>query len=263
MNHETIVAVYDTPQHAAAAVQDLLDAGVPASEIQQHRQDDAAAMAGQQAPHPRQGFWASLFGGEPDRHYDADVYDRSIAGGGAVVSVQAVGADIHRLTEVLERHHPVDIDDRGAGYATPAAGTGRSGAAVPNTATQTDQNVIPLSQEELAVSKRAINRGTTRVRRYVVETPVSEDVVLRDETVSVERRPASASAAVPEAAFTDKVIEMTETGEEAVVSKTARVTEEVVLRKDISERTETVRDTLRKEEVEVSGQPGHSATRGA
>ena len=44
---------------------------------------------------------------------------------------------------------------------------------------------------------------------------------------------------------------MTEAGEEAVVGKTARVVEEVVLRKQVSERMETVSDTVRRTEVEV------------
>ena len=36
-----------------------------------------------------------------------------------------------------------------------------------------------------------------------------------------------------------------------MVSKTARVTEEIGLRKDVERETETVRDTVRKQEVEV------------
>jgi stress response protein YsnF len=39
--------------------------------------------------------------------------------------------------------------------------------------------------------------------------------------------------------------------EQAVVSKTARVVEEVNLRKDVTDRVETVKDTLRRDEVEI------------
>ncbi len=53
---------------------------------------------------------------------------------------------------------------------------------------------------------------------------------------------------------------MTESAEEAVVSKTARVYEEVGLRKEATERVETVRDTVRKEEVEVEQVPGTTTT---
>jgi uncharacterized protein (TIGR02271 family) len=115
-----------------------------------------------------------------------------------------------------------------------------------------DEQRMQLAEEELAVGKRAVNRGTTRVRRYVVETPVEEQVNLRSESVSVERRPVAGARPVTDANFTDKVIEMTETDEEAVVSKQARIKEEVVIHKDASERTETVRDTVRREEAEVT-----------
>jgi uncharacterized protein (TIGR02271 family) len=124
-----------------------------------------------------------------------------------------------------------------------------------------DGGTIQLSEETLAVGKRAINRGTTRVRRFVVETPIEEQVSLRDETVSIERRPVTDARPITNVDFTDKVVEMTETAEEAVVSKAARVTEEVVVRKDETERTETVRDTVRREDVEITKEPGVERSR--
>ncbi len=56
---------------------------------------------------------------------------------------------------------------------------------------------------------------------------------------------------------------MTESAEEAVVSKTARVYEEVGLRKEATDRVETIRDTVRKEEVEVEQIPGTTTPRRA
>jgi len=113
--------------------------------------------------------------------------------------------------------------------------------------------VLSLSEESLAVGKRQVDRGTTRVRRYVVERPVEEQIRLRNETVSVFRRPVTANATVGADAFTDRVITMTETDEEAVVAKSAHVVEEVVIQKGVEEHVETVRDTLRREEVEIAG----------
>ena len=49
---------------------------------------------------------------------------------------------------------------------------------------------------------------------------------------------------------------MTETGEEAVVGKTARVREEVHLRKEAVDRVETVRDTVRREDVAIENVSG-------
>jgi stress response protein YsnF len=89
------------------------------------------------------------------------------------------------------------------------------------------------------------------VRSYVTERPVEEQVNLREETVHVERRAVDRPVEAGDLAFQEKEIEAVERGEEAVVSKEARVTEEIALRKDVDTRTETVRDTVRKQEIEV------------
>jgi stress response protein YsnF len=87
----------------------------------------------------------------------------------------------------------------------------------------------------------------------VVERPVEENITLRDERVKVERRQPNDTTAAPLAgAFEERVVEVRETAEEPVVAKTARVVEEVVVGKEATERTETVKDTVRREEVEVS-----------
>ena len=52
-------------------------------------------------------------------------------------------------------------------------------------------------------------------------------------------------------AFQDRTIEAEEHTEEAVVGKEARVTEEISLRKEGSDRQETISDTVRKTEVEI------------
>ncbi len=89
------------------------------------------------------------------------------------------------------------------------------------------------------------------MRSYVVERPVEEQVELREERVTIERRPVNREVAAGDAVFEEKVIEAVERGEEAVVSKQARVVEEIALGKDVNTRTETVRDTVRKQEVEI------------
>ena len=114
------------------------------------------------------------------------------------------------------------------------------------------EEVIPLSEELLEVEKRAVDRGTTRIRRYVVETPVEQNVTLHAERVTVERRTPIETGVPGSGAFEERVVEVRETAEEPVVAKTARVAEEVVVGREATERTETVRDTVRREEVEVS-----------
>ena len=112
--------------------------------------------------------------------------------------------------------------------------------------------VIPVGEETLNVGTRLVTGETTRVRRVVVETPVEQAVSLREERVIVERRkPSAATAVATQGVLTENVIEMSDTFEVAEVWKSVRVTEEVVLRREVTERHETVRDTVRHDEVVV------------
>lgn len=114
-----------------------------------------------------------------------------------------------------------------------------------------DSEVIPVMEESLRVGKRDVNLGRVRVRSYVVETPATEDVTLREEHVTIDRRPVDRPLTGDEAAFRDRVIEAEEHAEEAVVSKEARVTEEISLRRTAEEHTETISETVRHTEVEI------------
>jgi uncharacterized protein (TIGR02271 family) len=119
--------------------------------------------------------------------------------------------------------------------------------------TRATEEVIPLAEEQLTVGKRTVDRGTTRIRRYVIEKPVTETVNLRDEKVTIERRVPVGNRTPEGTAFVEKTVEVRETTEEPVVDKVARVAEEVVINKTATERTETVEGTVRKEEIEVEG----------
>ncbi len=112
--------------------------------------------------------------------------------------------------------------------------------------------MIPVVEEELQVGKRQVQRGGVRIHSHVTERPVEEQVTLRDETVNVERRPVDRSVGdVGPDAFKERNFEVSETDEEAVVSKQARVIEEVVIGKDVEEHTQNVRDTVRRTDVDV------------
>jgi uncharacterized protein (TIGR02271 family) len=114
--------------------------------------------------------------------------------------------------------------------------------------------VIPIAEEELHVGKREVGHGRVRIQSRVVEQPVSEQVNLREEHIEVERRPVSGTTqagTISGDPFQERTIEVEERGEEAVVSKEARVVEEVVVRKDVEQRTETVSDTVRRTEVDM------------
>ncbi len=122
------------------------------------------------------------------------------------------------------------------------------------------EQVIPVVEEELQVGKRAVERGGARVNVDVEEKPVEEQVNLREERVRVERRPVDRPLTDADEAFKEGTIEMRETVEQPVVQKAARVIEEVVIGKDVNERTETVRDTVRRTDVNVENLSGETTT---
>jgi stress response protein YsnF len=164
---------------------------------------------------------------------------------------------------------PVTGQAAGAGTATATAaadlsrGTAGSGAAATQGTAVGDKEYIPVVEERLNVGKRVAESGRVRVRSYAVETPVEEQVTLRDETVHVDRRAVDRPVtAADEALFADKTIEATEMREQAVVSKDARVIEEIGIRKDAGQRTETVTDKVRRTEVEVEDERGNVSRTG-
>src|SRR5918997_405858 len=120
-------------------------------------------------------------------------------------------------------------------------------------AIEVQEEVIPIYEEELKVGKRVIEQGRVRVHAYTVEQPVEKDVTLREERVAVEHRPVDrpVSGVAGEAAFRDRTIDVTTHREEPVVDKEARIKEEIVVRKEADQHTETVRDTVRHTEVEI------------
>jgi stress response protein YsnF len=113
------------------------------------------------------------------------------------------------------------------------------------------EEVIPLAEETLIVGKQTVTSGTTTVRRFVVETPVEQQVSLYDEKVVVERRKPVTDATTGET-LTELTIEMIETSEVPVVGKGVKVREEVVVRRERTSRVETVRDSVRRDEIEIT-----------
>ncbi len=115
---------------------------------------------------------------------------------------------------------------------------------------------IKIIEERLQVGKREVVKGAVRVRSYVVERPVEQQVRLHEERVEIERHPTDRPVDVADGAlFRERVIEARATDEEAVIGKEARIVEEIGLHKEATDRTETVRDTVRKTEVEIEGEP--------
>lgn len=117
------------------------------------------------------------------------------------------------------------------------------------------EEIVPVIVEELAIGKREVAAGGVRVVSKVESAPVEQDVSLRTEKVDVERRKVDRPIEKGEDAFREREIEVTATAEEAVVAKTARVIEEVIVKKDVETHTEKIKDTVRHTDVDVEKLP--------
>ena len=137
--------------------------------------------------------------------------------------------------------------------ATPvgAMGTSTARTGIGAAARDAEQGTIQLAEETLRVGKRDVNHGRVRLRSYIVEKPVSESISLHSERVDVARRPVDRPLTAGENLFAERTLTAEEHDEEAVVSKDARVYEEVSLGKVAQDRTQEIKDTVRKTEVEV------------
>lgn len=140
----------------------------------------------------------------------------------------------------------------------PAQETVTSGTTTPTmaqgTATEAEDVRVPVVEEELVAGKRADELGRVHLHKDVVEEQQTVPVTLQREEVTVERVPVQGKADVSTAdAFTEKDIDVPVMGEEAVVEKQPRVTEEVRLRKNAMTEQQQVSDTVRKERVVVDG----------
>jgi len=204
---------------------------------------------------------------------EAGHYAEGIRRGGVMVSATVNDAEANRAQEIMNRYHPVNLNERVASWEERGY-TGYNASAQPYTMDDIhtershyrtldtgEEARFEVVEEELRVGKRDVEKGGVRVESHVVETPVQEEVRLREEHVRVERRPVDRPASTADiGAFEEGVIEVTEHAEEPIVSKTARVIEEVIIGKEATERTERVSDTVRRTEVDV--QPmGTSTTR--
>lgn len=248
---KSVSALFDSSAEAQSAVARLQAIGIPTGSIR--TVEGSAAAAGGTRADEDKGFWDSLgdfFFPDEDRY----TYAEGLSRGGYLVTVKGLSAaEYEQVLDILDDEGTVDLDEREAswrsegwtGYETSPHAAG----GVSSDATRDDS--IPVMEEQLTIGKRDTTHGRVRVRAYTVEEPVSETVNLREEHVELERRPVDRAATGTEAAFQDRTIEAEEFAEEAVVSKEARVVEEVSLRRTSDTHQETVSDTVRHTEVEV------------
>jgi uncharacterized protein (TIGR02271 family) len=145
----------------------------------------------------------------------------------------------------------VETTETNQSYAAMQTTAGAKHVAGVTRAANEGETVIPIIEEQLRLGKRTVEKGAAQIRTSVTEVPVEESVTLREENVTVERRPVDRAVENAPAAFKEGTFEVTTQAEVPVISKEAHVVEEVVIGKNVTEHQETVRDTVKHTEVDV------------
>jgi uncharacterized protein (TIGR02271 family) len=113
---------------------------------------------------------------------------------------------------------------------------------------------MTLSEEQLAVGKRQHEAGSVNVGKHVETEHVREQVPVRREEVTVERRPIQDGDMSAKPRIGEDEVRIPVTEEEVVVEKRAVPKEEIVVRKHEVEGTETVEADLRRERADVESE---------
>ena len=195
--------------------------------------------------------------GEGVPESDAKLYEEGIRAGDTLEVAHVADDKAELAREIMNRHGALDIHDAFLQRSTPpailpVAGAVAAASALGATKETNGEIVVPVVEEELQVGKREIQRGGVRVFQRVEERRAEESVTLREEKVTVERVAVDRAVTSADAAFQKTAdVVVTETSEVPVVGKTSRVVEEVVVGKTEEDRVETVRETVRRTDVEI------------
>lgn len=234
-----VVAVYEKAEQAEQTAQQLANLGIA--------QHEMSVLSGQGGSSPAGLLGDAQSGKDLVRKLvqsgipqdQAELYTQGVEHGLSFVVARVENDRAEEAGEIMERQPLVDIEARAEQWA------GRREAAQEETA--------QAIEEELHVGKRQTRGGRVRLHTSVEELPVEERIRLREEEVHVERRAVDRPVSPEEAkkGFEERSVEISATVERPVVSKEARVVEEVAVGKTAQEREEVVRDTVRRSKIEI------------
>uniref|UniRef100_UPI003F6FEE5F YsnF/AvaK domain-containing protein n=1 Tax=Dyadobacter sp. TaxID=1914288 RepID=UPI003F6FEE5F len=256
----TVIGIFEQESQAQQAKQYLLDNGYKASQVDLSAQpaDYKADQSLDDDSDGIGGFFKNLFSDDDEK---ADRFSKA-GRRGTVVTVHALtNQEAEVAADILDDHGAVDVDEFGQmnqafdnTLIAPQAGSISD--------VNDNKESISVIEEQMQVGKREVQTGGVRLRSRIIERPVEERIRLRQEHVSVTRSAANRPATEADFdAFKEGTIELTEHEEVAVVSKQAFVVEEVSLQKEIEEKEETVKGTVRKTEVDVEEIPSSPQNR--
>ena len=223
----TIIAMYDNVDKAQQVANQVVRAGVSRDAIdvlQSNGNGSSSSLVSKLSE------W-----GVEER--EAAVYAEEIGKGSSIVAVEAPDETAENTCEIMNRFGARDLEQLLA----------------KTTVSRQEQESVPVIEEQVAIGKRKVLRGGVRLTSSVSERPVEETIRLREEKVAVEQHGTDRKLSPEEAekVFQQQTIELTETAEEPVISKEARVVGEVSLEKTVAEREETVQTTARRTDVKV------------
>ncbi len=275
---KTLVGVFDTEAAAQNVVRELQTAGIQKDHLHvRHSTEQRGAGAAEKEDEGWTDKVANWFGALFDDDADAkqaDNYAEAWRRGHVLVVADVEAAMVEQTVAIMNRAGAVDVSrraeqwkntgytgsfDRKAKPYTPEQRTqelaSHAPSAAPKVATQSakpsNEESIAVVQEEVSIGKRVVQRGGVRIHSYVQERPVEEVVRLREERVSVQRRPVNRPAEKGELGFKERSVDVVASAEEAVVEKRARVVEEVVIGKNVTEHSQKVQETVRRKDVKV------------
>jgi uncharacterized protein (TIGR02271 family) len=177
---------------------------------------------------------------------DVTIYLEGVRQGGTIITANVADTQVSRAAEIMSGYNMVNVQKRATELTTKSA----EPLPVLSDAALND-NVIEVIEEDLVVGKEAVERGRMRIYNVVTEREVAQNVGLRDETIRVTRRPVNRAVNLSDDLFRSKSFEMVEIDEIAKAAKVARVVEEVYLGKEVVEKVETIKETLRRQDVQI------------
>jgi stress response protein YsnF len=252
--------MFDQPGSGQAALRDIRGAGFPAADVNIVDEHSPTIAAGTFDGRSVMELLTTV-GVPPD---EAAIYAESVRRGASLLMVRTHStSDADRAMAIINRHDLVDIDRRGVELRA-SGWTGFNTTTAPETASpdigqNTSETItgasvstaegdgapdVPVVEEQFEAGDQAIAGGGVRVETHVQETPVNQQVTLREETVDVQRRPAGRPVSEADIAVARQgTVEVRAQDEQAVVDKHAVVREEVVKEMNVPQRTATVGDT--------------------
>lgn len=270
MTH-TVVGLFDDRNKAQAATRELTQKGFIRDniDVSNRRLDNSGTGAPQQVTVTEptisdniSEFFSSLFSTDKTA---ANNHARAAADADAIISIQVDSMERAReAAAILDHHGAIDVDGHIAKTTQQYNQTNQTNLqnfAPPAASNLQSQTTVPIIEEQVQIDKQVVEHGGARIRSRIIEKPVEANLRLREEHVVINRRPVDRAVTQADLAnFKDEEFVLTERAEVPVIGKQARVVEEIVVGKDVTEHNEVIRETVRRTDVEVENIENDVAT---